>query len=94
MGALPAPGFAEGAEVDVLIRPEGLKLGVEGPVVEVEAFRLLGATTLAHLALPDGAGGLLHLHARLPPGRRLSRGERIAVSLDPERAFVFPRTEA
>jgi iron(III) transport system ATP-binding protein len=60
-------------------------------VVEVEAFRLLGATTLAHLALPDGAGGLLHLHARLPPGRRLRRGERIAVSLDPERAFVFPR---
>ena len=93
LGALPAPGFAEGAEVDVLVRPEGLKLGAEGPVVEVEAFRLLGSTTLAHLALPDGTGGLLHLHARLPPGRRLRRGERIAVSLDPERAFVFPRTE-
>jgi iron(III) transport system ATP-binding protein len=93
LGALPAPGFAEGAEVDVLVRPEGLKLGAEGPVVEVEAFRLLGSTTLAHLALPDGSGGLLHLHARLPPGRRLRRGERIAVSLDPERAFVFPRTE-
>jgi iron(III) transport system ATP-binding protein len=94
LGALPAPGFSEGAEVDVLVRPEGLKLGAEGPVVEVEAFRLLGSTTLAHLALPDGTGGLLHLHARLPPGRRLRRGERIAVSLDPERAFVFPRTEA
>jgi iron(III) transport system ATP-binding protein len=94
LGALPAPGFAEGAEVDVLVRPEGLKLGAEGPVVEVEAFRLLGSTTLAHLALPDGTGGLLHLHARLPPGRRLRRGERIAVSLDPERAFVFPRAEA
>jgi iron(III) transport system ATP-binding protein len=94
LGALPAPGFAEGAEVDVLVRPEGLKLGAEGPVVEVEAFRLLGSTTLAHLALPDGMGGLLHLHARLPPGRRLRRGERIAVSLDPERAFVFPRAEA
>jgi iron(III) transport system ATP-binding protein len=93
LGALPAPGFAEGAEVDVLVRPEGLKLGAEGPVVEVEAFRLLGSTTLAHLALPDGTGGLLHLHARLPPGRRLRRGERIAVSLDPERAFVFPRAE-
>jgi iron(III) transport system ATP-binding protein len=94
LGALPAPGFAEGVEVDVLVRPEGLRLGAEGPVVEVEAFRLLGSTTLAHLALPDGMGGLLHLHARLPPGRRLSRGERIAVSLDPERAFIFPRTQA
>jgi iron(III) transport system ATP-binding protein len=93
LGALAAPGFAEGAEVEVLVRPEGLKLGAQGPVVEVEAFRLLGATTLAHLALPDGAGGLLHLHARLPPGRRLRRGERVAVALDPERAFVFPRAE-
>jgi iron(III) transport system ATP-binding protein len=77
----------------VLIRPEGLRLGAEGQMVEVEAFRLLGSTTLAHLALPDGAGGLLHLHARLPPGRQLRRGERIAVVLDPERAFVFPRIE-
>jgi iron(III) transport system ATP-binding protein len=94
LGPLPAPGFADGAEVEVLIRPEGLRLGAEGQMVEVEAFRLLGSTTLAHLALPDGAGGLLHLHARLPPGRRLSRGERIAVALDPERAFVFPRAEA
>ena len=93
LGALPAPGFADGAEVEVLIRPEGLRLGAEGQMVEVEAFRLLGSTTLAHLALPDGAGGLLHLHARLPPGRQLRRGERIAVVLDPERAFVFPRIE-
>jgi iron(III) transport system ATP-binding protein len=94
LGALPAPGFADGAAVEVLIRPEGLRLGAEGQMVEVEAFRLLGSTTLAHLALPDGAGGLLHVHARLPPGRRLSRGERIAVALDPERAFVFPRIES
>ena len=93
LGSLAAPSFPDGAEVEVLIRPEGLRLGQEGQMVEVEAFRLLGSTTLAHLALPDGAGGLLHLHARLPPGRRLQRGERIAVALDPERAFVFPRTE-
>ena len=82
----------EGAPVEVLVRPEGLRLGAgEGaPQAEVEACRLLGATTLVHLAVPDGAGGLLHLHARLPPGRRLARGERVTVALDPERAFVFP----
>ncbi len=91
IGALPAHDAAEGAPVDVLVRPEGLRLGAEAaPVAEVEACRLLGATTLVHLALPDGSGGLLHLHARLPPGRRLARGERVTVTLDPERAFVFP----
>lgn len=91
LGHLPAPGFGEGSPVEVLVRPEGLRLGGEASAeAEVEACRLLGATTLVHLAMPDGAGGLLHLHARLPPGRRLARGERVTVAIDPERAFVFP----
>ena len=91
IGTLPVADLAEGSAVEVLVRPEGLRLGVEAAQeAEVEACRLLGATTLVHLSLPDGAGGLLHLHARLPPGRRLSRGERVTVAIDPERAFVFP----
>ncbi|WP_237216681.1 ABC transporter ATP-binding protein [Falsiroseomonas oryziterrae] len=104
-GGLPQE---EGAPVEVLLRPEGLRVleapSVDGPpaplaghlagcgaVAEVEACRLLGATTLVHLAVPDGEGGLLHLHARLPPGIWLSRGEKVSVAMDAERAFVFPR---
>ena len=91
LGPLPAPGHEDGTPVDVLVRPEGLRLGeAEAHGAEVEACRLLGSTTMVHLALPDGTGGLLHLHARLPPGRRLARGERVTVAIDPERAFVFP----
>jgi len=89
IGTLAIAGLTgeEGAPIEVLLRPEGL----EGtPMAEVEACRLLGATTLVHLAVPDGQGGLLHLHARLPPGTWLSRGERVPVAMDPERAFVFP----
>ncbi len=91
----PAPeGLREGDGAEVLLRPEGLRVldaSAEGATpAEVEACRLLGATTLVHLAVADGAGGLLHLHARLPPGTWLSRGERVAVAMDPERAFVFP----
>jgi iron(III) transport system ATP-binding protein len=75
----PAPeGLAEGDAAEVLLRPEGLRVTnpERGTPAEVEACRLLGATTLVHLAVPDGQGGLLHLHARLPPGIWLSRGER------------------
>jgi iron(III) transport system ATP-binding protein len=32
---------------------------------------------------------VLHLHARLPPGARLARGDQVGVALDPERAFAF-----
>ncbi|MGX9962702.1 ABC transporter ATP-binding protein [Roseomonas sp. F4] len=88
----PAPA-PDGAAVEVLLRPEGLRLSdpdSEGVAAEVEACRLLGATTLVHLAVADGQGGLLHLHARLPPGIWLSRGDRVSIAMDPERAFVFP----
>ena len=92
IGALPVPPGADLAEgpAEVLLRPEGLLLDDRGVLAEVEACRLLGATTLVHLAVADGAGGHLHLHARLPPGIRLSRGQRVTVAMDPERAFVFP----
>jgi len=91
VGTIAAPGFPDGAPVEVLLRPEGLRLDAAGgPEAQVEACRLLGATTLVHLALPDGSGGLLHLHARLPPGRMLGRGDQVRIALDPERAFVFP----
>jgi iron(III) transport system ATP-binding protein len=92
IGSVPAGRAGEGL-AEVLLRPEGLRLAPPGSgaaLAEVEACRLLGATTLVHLATPDGKGGLLHLHARLPPGIWLTRGERVAVAMDPERAFVFP----
>jgi len=75
---------------ELLLRPEGLRVGAEGAPAEVEACRLLGATTLVHLAVADGQGGVLHLHARLPPGQLLARGDAVRVAIDPARAFVFP----
>ena len=93
IGALALPAGLDLGEgpAQVLLRPEGLLVQAEGGVpAEVEACRLLGATTLVHLAVADGAGGALHLHARLPPGLRLARGQRVTLAMDPERAFVFP----
>jgi iron(III) transport system ATP-binding protein len=99
LGDIPAEGFADGARVEVLIRPEGLQLqsdlaeGASGQAVaEVVESRLLGRSSLIHLtAAGRGAGSeAIHLHARapghfLPPVR-----EKLAVSLDPKQTFVFP----
>lgn len=97
IGSAPARGLPEGSAAELLLRPEGLRVlpaGAEGSTLaEVEACRLLGATTLVHMAVADGAGGVLHLHARLPPGAVLSRGQQVGVALDPERAFAFPATQ-
>ncbi len=95
IGCAPAGGLAEGSPAELLLRPEGLRIlpaGQEGSTLaEVEACRLLGATTLVHMAVADGEGGVLHLHARLPPGAALVRGQMVGVALDPARAFAFPR---
>ena len=97
IGPMPRPEDCRlpDGPAELLLRPEGLRVDAAGgshagTPAEVEACRLLGATTLVHLAVADGAGGVLHLHARLPPGARLARGQRVTVALDPERAFVFP----
>lgn len=69
-GPLPAGGLAEGAPVEVLIRPEALRIAAgqgtapDGIAARVVAARLLGRTSLVHLCLDlDPA----HSHAR-PPG--------------------------
>jgi iron(III) transport system ATP-binding protein len=93
-----ADGFAEGAEVQVLIRPEALHLttvedGCPLPphAVAVMAARLMGRSSLIHLrslALPEGAP---HFHARVP-GRYLPPEKQVLeVALDRAQAFVFPK---
>ena len=97
IGAAPARGLPEGSAAELLLRPEGLRILPAGTPhstpAEVEACRLLGATTLVHMAVDDGAGGVLHLHARLPPGTALARGQVVGVALDPARAFAFPAVQ-
>ena len=87
LGAVPARGVPDGP-AELLLRPEGLRIlpAGEGVAAEVQSCRLLGAHTRAWLTV-DGA---LELHARLPPGQQLIRGQRVGLGLDPERAFAFP----
>ena len=97
LGPVPAAGFAEGAEVEVLIRSEGLLLGaiaVAGSQrqigrARVLAARLLGRTSLVHLELDRDGGEPLHLHARVP-GRFLpAEQSALPVAIEPGLAFVF-----
>ena len=99
VGTVASDGIADGTEVSVVIRPEGVRIEAlsEGfsrdPCGEVEQARLLGRTSLVHLTMRgEGArlGESLHLHARVP-GVFLPRpGTRVRVSVDPAQTFVFP----
>ena len=99
LGEIEAGGFAEGLPVEVLIRPEGLKLhplpsGGAGGRARVMAARLLGRTSLVHLSVDGADGEDLHLHARVP-GRFLPQeNEMLSVHLDRSQTFVFATGEA
>jgi len=96
LGDLPSRDLAEGAAVDVLVRPEALRLGHihEGVdpsrAVKVIASRMLGRTSLIHLCINAANGEELHLHSRMP-GRFLPpENAMLSVELDHAQAFVFP----
>ncbi|MBF0306672.1 MAG: ABC transporter ATP-binding protein [Alphaproteobacteria bacterium] len=96
-GPIPAPGLADGAPAEILIRPEALHLvplaGNETAPCQAQviAARMLGRTSLIHLRV-ERAEGALHLHSRMP-GRFLpSEGEILELRLDRALAFCFPTT--
>ena len=93
VGTLDAADFADGTSVEVLIRPEALSLSL-GPVNSgakgrVGAARLLGRTSLIHLEVPDGRGGSLHVHARMPGPFLPPEDTTVSIRLDGNQAFVF-----
>jgi iron(III) transport system ATP-binding protein len=100
-GCLEAAGLVDGRAVEILIRPEALRLerssgGKRGDenMVKVMASRMLGRTSLVHLSLAGFDGSEeVHLHARVP-GRYLPGEEEILeVHLDRSQCFVFPLEE-
>ena len=59
LGSLEAPGAAGTGDVDVMIRPEQIRLvrgGAGGVAAEVVGHRYLGSETLVRLVLNDGTG--------------------------------------
>lgn len=100
LGQICAPDLPEGAEVEILIRPEALRLDPRpgsagggtagaGGVARVLAARVLGRSSLIHLSLPGRSGSDLHLHARVP-GRFLpAEDQAMGIHLDPSQTFVF-----
>jgi len=94
-GPVTAPGgFGEGAAVEVVIRPEALRVatGVPGASrAQVTAARMLGRSSLIDLRV-EGVGGTppAAFRARVP-GRFLPPvGSAVEIALDPIQTFVFP----
>ena len=87
VGVFAAPGLADGAAAQVLVRPEGVRLGADsGPAATVRAVRSLGRAGLVTLML-DGGG---ELRARVPWWALPEAGTRTRFAVADAMAFVFP----
>ncbi len=96
LGRLPAPGLAEGAKAQILVRPESLRLADAGagempahPAI-LEEVRFLGGSKLLVVRVGDGAAAGTRLRMR-HAGRHVPEpGSRVLVQLDPADALIFP----
>ncbi|MDN3516982.1 ABC transporter ATP-binding protein [Aquisalimonas lutea] len=98
VGRVDAREFDDGAPVQVLVRPEALRVSVigrpENPQQQSHVImsRLLGASSLIHLCAHCPDGREVHLHARVP-GRYLpAENQPVRIDLDRSQAFVFPES--
>jgi iron(III) transport system ATP-binding protein len=85
-GPMPAPGLRDGMAVDILVRPETLRLGRNGVPAEVVESRRIGGALVTTLRLADDS----LLVARGYGGDPASLGSRVGVSVAPGELLVLP----
>ncbi len=100
----PLNGAPDGTEVLVLIRTEAVLTHPKQDSPEarrhpdstatVMASRVLGRSSLVHLSVPDGHGGSLHIHARVPGISPPEEAQQIPIWIDPAQVFIFALDDA
>jgi len=92
-GSVSAGALADGDEVTVLVRPEGIHLTDEstpGVTVEVQSMHLLGHDSLMRIRMAEGPGSTGEFHVRVHNEFDPALIYPIHAHIDPEYAFVFP----
>lgn len=103
-GFVSAPSFEDNTPVDIIIRPEALKLSLHDPALDhhgknlahvhahISESKYLGRSTLVHLDTYDIDNGVekpVHLHARMPGVFSDQQCDVQDIFLDHSQIFVF-----
>jgi iron(III) transport system ATP-binding protein len=94
LGPLEVADLADGTAVDVLIRPEALRLSRDGGATpirfRIHRIRDLGTNRTLELQVPDGP----MLTVRMTGGADFVIGDTVAVEIDPQQAYIYRATSA
>ncbi|MSU90793.1 sn-glycerol-3-phosphate ABC transporter ATP-binding protein UgpC [Rhodobacteraceae bacterium 2CG4] len=85
--AVADPGLATGAEVEIGIRPEHLRLDAAGMPVRVEVAEELGDVSYLYTRMADGTEIIVERHG----SRDRLDGETVSIATDPRHVLVFDR---
>jgi iron(III) transport system ATP-binding protein len=90
LGPVEVHDLSDGTAVDVLIRPEALRLSRDGGATpsrfRIQRIRDLGTSQVLDLELPDGP----LLSVRMIGGSDFIAGDKVAVEIDPKQTYVYP----
>ncbi|MBS9403882.1 ABC transporter ATP-binding protein [Halomonas sp. TRM85114] len=97
VGKVEADWLPEGETVQVLIRPEALRVTERHDLPasrhthsHIVMAKLLGRSSLLHLCAHGEDGREAHLHARIPGVFLPAEGQQVDIHLDTSQVFVFP----
>jgi iron(III) transport system ATP-binding protein len=93
LGPVEVSDLADGTAVDVLVRPEALRLSRDGGATPhrflIQRVRDLGTNRMLELELPHGPV----LSVRMTGGKDFAIGDLVAVEIDPQQTYIYPTTK-
>ena len=95
IGNIKAPKKLESKNVEVHIRPQGVKLiqestpvnGIKGTVM---ASRLMGEYSFVHLSVLNENNDIIHVHSHMPATFYPEQSSAVGIEIDPSQTFIFP----
>ncbi len=89
LGPVEVPDLPDGTAVDVLIRPEALRLSRDGGAnparFSIQRIRDLGTNRMLELRVPDGPV----LTVRMTGTTHFAVGDSVAVAIDPQQTYIY-----
>ena len=94
VGKIKAPNNFENNQVNVHIRPKGIKLieqptpvnGIKGTVM---TSKLMGSFSFIHLSVLNDNNEIIHVHSHMPPEFNPQQSSAVEIEIDQSQTFIF-----
>ena len=95
IGDFPVPTNLNSKKVEIIIRPQAIKLSEEKTPVNgikgtVMASKLMGSFSFIHLSVLDKNNEVLHVHSHMSPTFLPKQATAVGIEVDNKQIFIFP----